>query len=153
MDHLQLADDLAISSWNATRKLTPDTMIYWPTVSIKCQTAAMAVCGCKHHPHVLNEMKGQMRRSKSSSGSPSMLASLLSASKKWLTHSPDGKWKISWMVWCGMKLLNEQQQGSKCDHLLFIVRFLLFLFNIKLKSFDVYWIHSSQCVRYMCVWL
>ena len=37
--------------------------------------------------------------------------------------------------------------------LAFIVRFLLFLFNIKLKNFDVYWISLLQHVRYMHMWL
>ena len=51
-----------------------DTTTYWLMVSIKCQTAMMAVCGWEPQPHVLNGMKGQTRMQKSSNGSAYMLA-------------------------------------------------------------------------------
>ena len=60
----------------------PDVMTYWPSISIKCQTVMIAVCGWEPQLHVPDGMKGQMRIQKSSNGSASMLALPLSVSQR-----------------------------------------------------------------------
>ena len=71
----------------------PRFMTYWLTISIKCQTAMMAVCGWEPQPHVLNGMKGWMRIKPSSNGSAFMLALPLSVSQRLSNCLPNGEQK------------------------------------------------------------